>query len=483
MQPNLNFFSYLVSHAREMLAYHDHEGIFLYLNEASGAILGYPPQHFIGRSPVVFAHALHREKLEEHFTAIRTEKEKRSLEFQCLCSDAGYVWLQIITTPILDHYGEVTHMASSFRDVSSLYQVRDRLEKSETILQQASEIAQVGYWEVRLHDLQPIWSDITKKIHEVPTHFIADIETAKAFYPEEARKILEQKMEEALHQGTGFDLTLPFITYLKNERWVRVIGKVIFQDGQPYRFYGIFQDVTSQMEEQDKLRQLVQKLSNHQIRLEEFNQVVSHNLRGPVANVTTLVQLLEEEKEAEKKDTIFKFLKNSALQLEQTLNELVEVVRIQNEELPFREKVILREVWEEVLSLYRGKLSEINAIECLYDEDISTIYFPRHYVKAALMNLVDNAIKYRSDQRVLHLQLHTQLSTTDRPQLVFKDNGVGLDLEKHGHKLFQLYKTLHTQPTGKGLGLYLTKTQMEKAGGTIEAQAPPEGGLQFTLSF
>jgi K+-sensing histidine kinase KdpD len=99
------------------------------------------------------------------------------------------------------------------------------------------------------------------------------------------------------------------------------------------------------------------------------------------------------------------------------------------------------------------------------------------------MNLLDNAIKYRSMERPLQLQLTTQISTTNKPQLIFKDNGMGLNLEKHGHKLFQLYKTLHTQPKGKGLGLYLTKTQMEKAGGSIEAHAPPEGGLQFILSF
>ena len=483
MQPNLDFFTYLVSHAREMLAYHDHEGTFIYINEASQSILGYPPQHFIGKSLVLFAHPLHRQRLTEHFQAIRLEKGKTSLEFQCLCSHAEYVWLQMITSPIIDEKGEVSHMVSSFRDISSLYQVRDSLEKSETILQQASEIAQVGYWEVRLHDLQPIWSDITKKIHEVPPHFIADIDTAKAFYPEEARKVLEQKMEEALTHGTGFDLTLPFVTYLKNERWVRVIGKVKIQDGQAHRFYGIFQDVTSQMEEQDKLRQLVEKLSNQQARLEEFNQVVSHNLRGPVANVSTLVHLLEEEKATDKKESIFKFLKDSALQLEQTLNELVEVVRIQREELPFQETVIIREVWEEVLSLYRGKLTKIGAHETFNDQAFSSVVFPRHYVKAALMNLLDNAIKYRSMERPLQLQLTTQISTTNKPQLIFKDNGMGLNIEKHGHKLFQLYKTLHTQPKGKGLGLYLTKTQMEKAGGGIEAHAPPEGGLQFILSF
>ena len=483
MQPNLDFFSYLVFHAREMLAYHDHEGTFLYMNEASKDILGYPPQHFIGRSPIFFAHPTHQQRLREHFSSVRAEKEKLSLEFKCMRNDAEYVWLQMITSPIPNENGEVNHMVSSFKDISSLYQVKDSLEKSETILQQASQIAQVGYWELRIHDMQPIWSDITRVIHEVPVHYVPDMESAVAFYPDQARVVLEQKMDEAIKHGTEFDLTLPFITYLKNERWVRVIGKVKMQDHRPHRFYGIFQDVTSQMEEQDKLRQLVQKLSNQQARLEEFNQVVSHNLRGPVANVTTLMHLFEQESEPEAKATIFRFLKESALQLEQTLNELVEVVRIQKEEKPFREIVHIREVWEEVLSLYRGKLSEIHAVIKFNDEALPNITFPRHYLKAALMNLVDNAIKYRSNERKLELEVLTRLSPEHRPQLLFKDNGIGLDMGKHGHKLFQLYKTFHTHPKGKGLGLYLTKTQMEKAGGLIEALTPPEGGLLFILSL
>ena len=67
--------------------------------------------------------------------------------------------------------------------------------------------------------------------------------------------------------------------------------------------------------------------------------------------------------------------------------------------------------------------------------------------------------------------------------LIFKDNGIGIDLERNGDKIFGLYQRFHNHPDSKGLGLYLVKSQVESMGGTINVESEVDKGTTFTITF
>jgi signal transduction histidine kinase len=67
--------------------------------------------------------------------------------------------------------------------------------------------------------------------------------------------------------------------------------------------------------------------------------------------------------------------------------------------------------------------------------------------------------------------------------MIFKDNGIGIDLERNKDKVFGLYQRFHDYPEGKGLGLYLVKSQVETMGGTISIESAVNIGTTFTLTF
>jgi signal transduction histidine kinase len=69
----------------------------------------------------------------------------------------------------------------------------------------------------------------------------------------------------------------------------------------------------------------------------------------------------------------------------------------------------------------------------------------------------------------------------DNIEIVFADNGKGVDMKKNGADLFGLYKRFDTTVKGKGLGLYLVKMQVESLGGKITAQGEVDKGMQFTI--
>jgi len=110
------------------------------------------------------------------------------------------------------------------------------------------------------------------------------------------------------------------------------------------------------------------------------------------------------------------------------------------------------------------------------------IEYHKTYLESIFLNLVTNAIKYRSPDRNPEIHIETEI-VNDKIKLTIRDNGLGIDLVRHGHKLFGLNKTFHRHPDAKGVGLYLTKIQIETMGGSIYATSEVNKGTVFTIIF
>jgi signal transduction histidine kinase len=98
------------------------------------------------------------------------------------------------------------------------------------------------------------------------------------------------------------------------------------------------------------------------------------------------------------------------------------------------------------------------------------------------LNLLTNSLKYKSETRKLKINI-TASRQGDNILLIFKDNGIGIDLERNRDKIFGLYQRFHDYPDSKGLGLYLVKSQVETMGGTINVESQVDVGTTFTLTF
>jgi hypothetical protein len=108
------------------------------------------------------------------------------------------------------------------------------------------------------------------------------------------------------------------------------------------------------------------------------------------------------------------------------------------------------------------------------------IYSVRGLIQSIMYNLFSNAIKYRSPDRKLVVRARTW-HEENKTIFEIQDNGLGIDLLEQNGKLFKLYKRFHTHVPGKGLGLYLVKTQTELLGGTIEVDSTLNEGTRFRL--
>ena len=140
--------------------------------------------------------------------------------------------------------GKPLWMYGTHMDITARRVMEDELRESRSFLERTGSVAGIGGWEVDLATLVPVWSEQTRRLHEVPDGFTPDLESAIAFYPGEASQQIRAAIEKAMATGGGWDLELPFITARGNPRWVRVVGAVEQLDGKPVRLVGAFQDVS-----------------------------------------------------------------------------------------------------------------------------------------------------------------------------------------------------------------------------------------------
>lgn len=235
-------------------------------------------------------------------------------------------------------------------------------------------------------------------------------------------------------------------------------------------------------EKNSRLKSVSKTLQERISQLEEFNQIVSHNIRSPIGNISTLIKFLEEAETEEEKKEFVEYLKETADQLLCTLNELVEVIKIRQNANVSSEQIYFEEVFERVKGMFLGQIMEVGAIINTDFKDAPGVVYPKIYLESILLNLFSNALKYRSPKRKLCINVRTYWQNSAL-MIEVQDNGLGLDLNKYGNQIFRLHKTFHRDTEGKGLGLFMTKNQVESLGGEIRVESEPDVGTKFIVQL
>lgn len=232
----------------------------------------------------------------------------------------------------------------------------------------------------------------------------------------------------------------------------------------------------------DEKNEMLLQIINQKKQLEEFCQIISHNLRAPLSNLLLIGDLLSNCKSVEDKESYFEIQKPIIRSLQKTFEELVEATQIKMDATIKKENVELGKLTSRILLLLNKKISHINA-SITYDfSELNSVFYSKKYLKNILINLLDNAIKFSSPQR--KPQIHIKSYKNDDWLCIdIEDNGLGIDLEKYKNDVFKLHKTFHNNPESKGFGLFITKIQVESLGGTINVNSYPNQGSVFTIKL
>jgi signal transduction histidine kinase len=164
------------------------------------------------------------------------------------------------------------------------------------------------------------------------------------------------------------------------------------------------------------------------------------------------------------------------------MNELMETLKVKTDTDIPRIEIRFKEIFDKVVQSLEGELIQRSASISFDFNDAPKIYYSKAYLESIFQNLLSNALKYSSPKRKPEIKVTTTTVDTG-VELRVQDNGLGIDLAKHGSKLFGLHKTFHEHKDAKGVGLFLVKTQVEALGGSITAESDLDQGTTFIIRF
>ena len=250
---------------------------------------------------------------------------------------------------------------------------------------------------------------------------------------------------------------------------------------------GIFisaKDITDRKNHELEREKMTEDIIQRNKDLEQFAYIVFHNLRAPVANIMGFSDILLQSDvgEDERKELIqgLTFSVNKLDDVILDLNTILQVKREINE----RKEIVdfLQVVNNIVLSI--ENLIQKEQVEIRTDfSAVAEMLTLKSYIYSIFYNLISNSIKYRQIGVPLVLDIKSQ-TTKDKMILVFKDNGLGIDIEGKNSQVFGLYKRFHPHTAeGKGIGLFMVKTQVEALGGKIHLNSEVNKGTEFIIEF
>lgn len=487
MPNNPEFYQQLMDSLPDSVFFKDLESRFIAINKACADKFGIDdPSEAIGKTDFDFFNLSHAQQAFEDEQAIiktgkpiihKTEKEVY------LNEDMRTTWTSTSKLPlynsdgiIIGTYGVSTDITDQKRAQKQNERLRNQLvavfDTDPNMLfvkDKKGKYVIVNKAKADFHNL-PKTEIIGKTDFDLPD---VSEETAESFSKTD-RYVIDQRESVFIPEDSEVDES-------GNTTWFQAI-KVPFQlvkNGQ-LAALTIVMDITEQKERELELNKTLDIISQQNQRLTNFTHIVSHNLRNHAGSISMILELISLDDSEEERSDNLKQLKIASDRLNETIQDLNEIIDQQYKDQKVERDVNLKQFTDKVLQVLT---TEIRANQATFNvdipEDLNLEYNPA-YLESILHNLFSNAIKYRHPDRTPQVKVKAHRKD-EHIHLIVKDNGLGIDLDKHGKQLFGMYKTFHGNDNAKGIGLYITKNQIESMGGEINAESTPGGGTTFNI--
>jgi len=389
----------------------------------------------------------------------------------------------------------------------NMYPVFDKNSKAAGIIMAVEDINERKQNELQLNRIVKEITDYKLALDESSIVFLTDEKGIISYANENCIQMTQYSKDEILHQNmhfinSGYHSREFFAnlwqTIQRGEIWkgeIRNINKsgqyfwvdttivpFIDKDRNPYQYIAIQRDITLSKNAEIELNKSFSLVNEQNKRLLNFSYIVSHNLRSHTSNILSILNFLEKESSEKERSELMMHLKKVSRSLNDTLYNLNEVVSIRNNINLVIEPLNLYDyinqalkIQSELITIKKAVINNQVSLNCLINCNPA-------YLESILLNFISNAIKYSHPERVPILEI-SAIEEKDQLILIFSDNGIGIDLKRNRDKLFGMYKTFGNNPDARGIGLFITKNQIDAMGGRVDVESELGEGTKFSIHF
>jgi len=455
----------------------DAQGRFVNLNKTSLEWLGYTKEELIGRQVTDILRRCDAVEFEEMFSDFKAKGNLTDRECVYLRKDKSPIIVLENASVVYNDKGEPQYTRSTIFDITERRKLEAELSETKTELESVEWVKLAGkatadaIWDFNVLTGKLLWGE------GFETLFGYSLNGPKAtlgssinnIHPSDKERVVNSFLEVINSQNQNY-WSADF-RYLKADHsYASVINKgMVMRDenNKPYRMVGAMQDITEYKKNIEDL--------------EQFSFITSHNFTAPLANIIGILSLINKANFDNYNKELFEMLEKSTFQLRETVAHLTEVLVIRNENVELKD-IEIYEVFDKVFSILLGTMKTTKP-EIFIDFQVPVIKSNAYYLESIIQNLLTNSIKYQSDKRDLKITIKTEKALNGQTLFTWSDNGIGIDLNRHKNKLFGMYQRFHENSEGKGLGLFLVKSQITALRGYIEVQSEVDNGTTFLITL
>ena len=296
----------------------------------------------------------------------------------------------------------------------------------------------------------------------------------------ETNRATKEHMHTCNQQDLGFRVEV--INYSKSGRkyWLDIeVVPLHDQQGKLTGFMAIEMDITSRKKAEQEKLDMISSLEIKNKDLQQFSYIVSHNLRAPIAKILGLTNIMGAD--PVENYSLTQLISGEASNLDEVVKDINTIVSARRSDQEKKERVVFERKLNLITQVLEKEIAESGASIISNFSEVKEIDTIKSYFYSILYNLISNAIKYRQPDVPLRIEIQT---TQDEKFicLMVKDNGMGIDLDKNGSKIFGLYRRFHGNAIpGKGMGLNLVKAHAESLGGHVDVESKLKEGTVFKV--
>ncbi|NJW52881.1 sensor histidine kinase [Salinimicrobium oceani] len=430
-------------------------------------------------------HILHKDyryDFRDHFDNLTTRYKPFTAEIRLKLENGKYRWFECRNLKSREK-GLADAAVLLFVNIHQAKRDQYTIEENFFYYRETAEMTSTGGWYLDVTTQAVYWDNVTKKILDCPMDYEPHPDDKMRFYASEHHDKVETMFKKCSKFGIPFKVEIKMRTLHNREFWVRATGKPVYNNEQEIiGIRGVYQDIDEHKTNELNLQNSLDIIASQNSRLFNFAHIVSHQLRSHSSNLSLIAQLLREARTAEDKLDLLINVNDISENLEEAINELNEVVTRQNNLKKERQLVKFEEALDVVIASTSSLIKRENAEIIAEFDKLNEINYISEYLESILLNLITNAIKYKFKGRkpVIFIQSYRE---NGENYLEVSDNGMGIDLDEHGDKMFGMYKTFHRHPEANGIGLFITKNQVEAMGGSISVTSTVNIGTTFKIKF
>ena len=364
-------------------------------------------------------------------------------------------------------------------------QSSDDLQSLNHRLLLATKSANIGIWDWNILTNELVWDDTMFDIYRLKRdQFVSVYDGWMSKVHPEDRAAANEAILLSVENNVKYDTQFRILANDGEIYHTRASG-IVEHDaaGNPFRMIGINWDITPRITANTERELILEDMVQRHSALEQFTYIISHNLRGPIANIMGATGLLTyADIEVADRQVLTKAIKDSVGKLDTIVSDLNRILGVRGDSYNNYEEVHFAALVEDIKKSIIDVITR-NNIVIRYDfAALTGMVTLKPYLYSIFYNLITNSIKYRQKDVPCMVNI-TSRKINNHLEVTFTDNGTGINIDKYGEHIFGLYKRFHTDIDGKGMGLFMVKTQVEKLGGKITVTSVEMEKTEFKITF